>query len=163
MANALIFQVGWILCVLYGNTAAIGVAGFCTVIFLLFFRQNSRDLLLIATILALGLFGDSLLGFLTILRYPSNNFYPPFWLVTLWLLFAQALTWSLQWIVKRQLAFILFSAIGGTLSYILGVNLSDVAYGVDGEVAIITLASLWTVYGLVIHRIYLWWLRGQSL
>jgi len=163
VVNAVVFQVGWILCVLYGNQAAIAVAAICIIILLSFYRQNSRDLILIAAVVTLGWLGDSLLGFLTILKCPTNSFYPPFWLVTLWLLFAQALTWSLEWIIKRQLGFTLFSAIGGTLSYMLGVNLSDTHYGVDQKIAVITLASLWTVYGLAIHRIYLWWQRGRVL
>ncbi len=116
--------------------------------------------MLIAAVLALGLLGDCLMGILTILKYPTNSFYPPFWLFTLWILFAQALPWSLEWIVKRRFAFTLFACIGGTLSYLLGVDLSDVQFGTDRKIVVITLASLWAIYGLVIHQIYLWWQRG---
>ncbi len=163
ISNAVIFQVGWILSVLYGNPVAVVVALTASIVYLLLYRRKNSDLLFVSFIILIGWLGDSALGLTGALIYPNGAFYPPFWLVTLWLLFASSLTWSLEWAIKRQLVFVLFCAIGGTLSYVIGVRLSDVTYGMDATGVVTVLATLWTMYGLLFHVAYRRWQRGIDL
>ncbi|MBX2867544.1 MAG: DUF2878 domain-containing protein [Acidiferrobacterales bacterium] len=163
IGNAIIFQGGWILCVLYGNPVAVVVAAVATAIYLILYRQKSSDLLFIAFVVFSGWLGDSVLGLSGALVYPNGAFYPPLWLVTLWLLFATSLTWCLEWAIKRQMLFVIFCAIGGTLSYVIGVQLSDVVYGLNMKGVIITLVTIWTLYGIIFHQAYLRWRRGADL
>jgi hypothetical protein len=162
ITNAAIFQVGWFLSVVYGNVIAAIVFTIAVVVYGVFYLRARSEIVLIATIIALGYAGDTLLGSFGVLLYPSGMVFPPFWMVTLWLLFAMALPWSLRWIVERKYWFVLFSAIGGPISYVIGVNLSAVQFGSDSTLVIALVALLWLVHGLSIHSLFSRWQQSRN-
>jgi len=162
LVNAAIFQLGWIVSVLYGNVAAGLVFVIAVAVYGVFYLRSQSDILLICSVILLGYLGDTLLGSLGILIYPSGRVFPPFWMVTLWLLFAMSLPWSLRWIAQRRFWFILFSAIGGPLSYVIGVNLTAVQFG-NGIVYAVTLVSmLWLAHGLLINILFIRWQGARN-
>ena len=153
LVNAAIFQVGWILSVSFGTPVAIVVSLTALLIYLLFFRKDKLDLVLISGVVLIGLIVDTFMGTLGVLVYPSGKIYPPFWMVTLWLLFATTIPWSLHWLVCKKYWFVLFSAIGGPLSYFIGVKISPVSFGFDMISSLILLAAIWTTVGFTIYEI----------
>ena len=160
--NALLFQVGWILSVLYGNGAAILIASAAIAIYAAFFLRGQADILLISAVVMLGVCGDILLGYFGVLIYPSGASIPPFWMVTLWLLFATTLPWSLSWLVRNPKWFVLFAIIGGPLSYIAGVNLSSVSFGREFALSVIILVVVWLIHGMIIQNFYKQWQLRQA-
>lgn len=77
------------------------------------------DLRLVATALLCGLLLDGALAATGWLRYaaPLPALPAPAWIVTLWVAFAMTLQHSLQWLIARPLAALLFGAIGGPFAY----------------------------------------------
>ena len=155
--NALLFQAGWILSVLYGNGVAILIAISAVAIYGFFYLRNKAELMLIVSIITLGALGDTLLGYFGVLVYPSGAPYPPFWMVTLWLLFATTIPWSLHWLAGKRLWFVLFSIIGGPFSYYVGVSLTGVTFGLGIFFSIAVLGILWMMYGLIIQYFFSRW------
>ena len=99
--NAGIFQLGWILSVLFGNVVALASALVSSVIYYGYFVTGRRDLTLILGVVLLGFFGDTLMGILGILVHTNGLPFPPPWMMTLWLLFAMTLPWSLRALAAR--------------------------------------------------------------
>lgn len=160
--NAVLFQVGWILSVLYGNGAAMLIAAIVIAIYSVFFLRSRADIVLIAAVVMLGVCGDLILGYYGVLVYPSGAPFPPFWMVTLWLLFATTLPWSLSWLVRNPLWFVLFAIIGGPVSYIAGVNLSSVSFGQEFALSVIILVVVWLIHGMIIQNFYKQWQLRQA-
>jgi hypothetical protein len=127
------FQVGWILSVSFGTPVAIIVSLTALLVYLLYFRKDKQDLVLIGSIVLIGLIVDTFM--------------------TLWLLFAMTIPWSLHWLVCKKYWFVLFSAIGGPFSYFIGVKISSVSFGFDIVPSIILLAAIWTMIGFTIYKI----------
>ena len=162
IANAAIFQIGWILSVSYGTPVAIVVSFVSLFLYLLYFLKNTQDIFLIVGVVFIGLTVDTFMGSVGVLVYPSGKIYPPFWMVTLWLLFAMTIPWSLNWLVCKKYWFILFSAFGGPMSYFIGVQISPVEFGFSMVSSVILLASVWAIIGLTIYQITGRW-RAQCL
>lgn len=80
-------------------------------------RQS--DLRLVAAALACGLLLDGALAATGWLHYaaPMPALPAPAWIVALWAAFAMTLQHSMQWLLARPLAAVLFGAIGGPLAY----------------------------------------------
>lgn len=77
------------------------------------------DLQLVVTALLFGLLLDGTLAATGWLRYaaPLPALPGPAWIATLWVAFAMTLQHSLQWLMARPLAALLFGAVGGPLAY----------------------------------------------
>ncbi|MYB35002.1 MAG: DUF2878 domain-containing protein [Gammaproteobacteria bacterium] len=157
IANAVKFQAGWVLVVLYGNTVAVACAIVALIIYGKWFYTGIQDVFLIAVTVALGFVGDTLLGFFGLLAYPSGLAVPPFWMITLWLLFSMTLPWSVRPLIRKRLVFVVFCIIGGPLSYVAGVRLTDVEFGLEPMQAIPVLVAVWIVYGLILSNLVRRW------
>ncbi|MCY4218755.1 MAG: DUF2878 domain-containing protein [Gammaproteobacteria bacterium] len=157
IANAVKFQIGWVLVVLYGNTMAMVCAVIALLIYSKWFYSGIQDLILIGLTVALGFVGDTLMGYIGLLEYPSGLIVPPFWMITLWLLFSMTLPWSLRPLIRRRPLFILFCIIGGPLSYVVGVRLTDVEFGLEPMNVILILSAIWIVYGFVLSNFVTRW------
>ena len=150
IANAVKFQIGWVLVVLYGNTVAVACAAVALLIYSKWFYTGIQDVFLISVTVALGFVGDTLMGFFGLLTYPSGLVIPPFWMITLWLLFSMTLPWSVRPLIRKRVVFVAFCIIGGPLSYVVGVRLTDVEFGMEPVQAILVLALIWVVYGVIL-------------
>ena len=77
----------------------------------------------------MGLVFDSLLVTVGWLEYPNGMFAPvvaPYWILSMWVLFATTLNVSLAWLHGRYTLAAVFGAIGGPLSYLAGARLGAV-------------------------------------
>lgn len=151
ITNFVAFQIGWFATVL---GAAKGMYWFGPIVVLavvaLHLRQARRPgvearLLLFA--LALGLVVDSLVLAGGWTRYPGGVWLPglaPYWIITMWALFATTLNVSLRWMHQRYVVAALFGGVGGPLSYLAGAKLGAMSF-VAMTPAIVALAAAWFV------------------
>jgi hypothetical protein len=151
LLNAIIFQAGWFATVLgaangfpwLGPVAALTVAG----IHLWLSRRPADEARLLLVAMAVGLTADSLLLATGWIDYPNGQWAPgfaPYWIVTLWALFASTLNVSLRWLHGRDGLAVLFGAVGGPLSYVAGAKLGAMTF-VETVPALIALAVGWGV------------------
>lgn len=152
LANALLFQLGWLVCVLGGNRWAL-VFTFCVLILhFSLYRHVLRDIVSIAVALIIGVGHDVFFmysGLIDFGNYPSSL--PPPWLVCLWVLMALTLNHSLTWIYERYWLSGLLGAIAGPASYWAGVALSPAQWSGSPLLVVSIMAALWLLI-LPLHR-----------
>ncbi len=147
--NFLAFQAGWFSSVL---GAANGVPWLGPVVFLLVLglhmRHSRRPLDEVGLVIACGVVGtwfDSILVAFGWVSYPSGQWHAalaPYWIVTMWMLFATTLNLSLRWLRGRPLLAVALGAVGGPTTYLAGQKLGGMQF-VDPVAAAIALALGW--------------------
>ena len=157
IANGVLFQIGWFLCVLQGDQVAMMVVPASLAIYWLFFTKELKDYLLILAITLFGITGDALLGALGILQFANNTITAPLWMISLWVLFATTIPWSLNWLIDNRNKFVGFSTLGGTTSYFAGVRLTDIEFGYSMGLTIMLILIAWFLYGLALHAMIKRW------
>ena len=157
VANFLLFQGGWFICVLGaagGHPLLAALAGLVPVlVHLALVRQPGREARLLLAALALGLVIDSLHLHTGILRFPAGGPFPalpPPWLLVLWLQFSTALHFSLAWLSGRPLVALAFGAIGGPLAYWAGVRLGAAGFGPDLGRSLVQIGIGWALAMVVL-------------
>lgn len=149
--NFLAFQAGWFASVLGAaqDMPWIGPAVVSAVV-ILHLRQAQRPDLEAGLLVASGIIGlyfDSLLVSLGWVTYPSGLIsasFAPYWIVTMWVLFATTLNSSMAWLKGRRALAAVLGAIAGPLSYIAGAKLGGIEF-VERGAAIVFLAIGWAV------------------
>ena len=155
--NALWFQAGWFVCVLFGNTAAL-IYGFATILVYLFLVPvKLQEWKLFLSIVFLGFCVDTFLASINVLVFPSGGVFPPIWLITLWFLFATTLNSSLKNITSRLMLLTALGTVGGTLSYYAGVRLTSVELGLSLAPSLVILAVTWGVVSAGVHYLHRYW------
>lgn len=143
LINALIFQVGWFVCVIGGDLWA-GAFTFCALVFhFRVFPGGMNDGPAIAVAVFLGLVHDSLLAYTGVLVFAGEAPFPPVWLGCLWALLGMSLRHSLKWIYDRPWIAALAGAVSGPLAYAGGVALSEVDLGLPLLQSLAIMATLW--------------------
>lgn len=154
--NIVLFQVGWFSCIGFGGVIAL----FATLgillahFYLLVKRQDySKEIRLIVKVFLVGVVIEIAainLGALVPLVEEDilafSQYFPPLWLLCLWLLFATTLSHGLLWMQSRIVLCVVFAAISAPSSYFAGAALSP--YMSLGESVIISLSIiglLWAV------------------
>jgi hypothetical protein len=151
LVNFAAFQIGWFSAVLgaangmpwLGPLAFVGVLA-------IHLRLVSRPDLEVGLVIASGVIGfyfDSLLVANGWVTYPSglvSESFAPYWIVTMWMLFATTLNVSMRWLRDRRAMAAVFGAIGGPLSYVAGEKLGGIVF-VDQLAALLALAIGWGI------------------
>lgn len=127
------FQLAWFACVLAAAegrallaTLAVAIAVW---LHLWLAPRRAPEAMLILVVTSIGLFWDSLVVSLGLVRYSSGNFadgVAPVWIIAMWALFATSLNLSLSWLRGRPWLAALFGAVGGPLAYWAGERLGGV-------------------------------------
>lgn len=149
--NALLFQVGWFVCVLSGNLWA---ASFTIVVLLIHFRFSSLPMVDVVSIfiaLIIGLLHDFLLSYCGLIDFGGAGVLPPLWLMCLWILLGLTLNHSMGWIYQRMWLSGILGALAGPLSYWAGVALSPAQWSSPPVVVIPIMAATW-LFILPLHR-----------
>lgn len=146
VVNAVLFQLGWLACVLGGDAVAVGMLAailFCH--FGLVYR-GEHEWRLIAIVGLLGVLCDSLLALAGVLVFdkPSLGLIPV-WLACLWLIFATTLRHSLAWLERRLWLAALLGALAGPSSYIAGARLADVGFASQPLLSPLLLSLIWAL------------------
>jgi hypothetical protein len=150
-ANFLIFQAGWFATVLGAANGAPWLGPVAVLAAVVVHLRTANDagaeLRLLGSAVALGLVADSLLLATGWIAYPNGSWVPglaPYWIITLWALFATTLNVSMRWMAGRYLLAAVFGAVGGPLSYLAGARLGAMSF-VDTGAAVTALAIGWAL------------------
>ncbi len=147
--NAVLFQIGWLACVLGGNYIALAVTALILFVHLTWIGSWHKEKQLLAITFLLGCAIDSFLGNLNILQFSSQpndtGRLLPIWLACLWLVFATTLRHSLDWSRTHRLLGALLGFFGGPLSYLAGSNLAGVSLAQPTWQTLSILAVIWAV------------------
>lgn len=124
VANALVFQASWPLCVIGGSTVALVT----TIVSLLFHfamvQERRTELIFLLCAGAIGFVFD--LALLQIGLLESGSAIQPLWMCCLWFLFATTVGYAMHWFEQRLLIAGIFAGVFAPLSYIAGAGLTDI-------------------------------------
>ena len=149
LLNFFAFQFGWFATVLGAAKGMpwigpIAVLAVVTLHLSLSVRPRSELKLLLSAMLA-GLVLDSLLVASGWVAYPNGivvEGFAPYWIITMWALFATTLNVSMKWMRGRPALAVLMGAFGGPLSYLAGQKLGAISFN-DSVLALVALAFTW--------------------
>lgn len=118
-------------------------------------RQPLDEILLLAFCAVVGALFDSALVAVGWVSYPSgmfSDFVAPYWIITMWALFATTLNVSMRWLRGRPLLAAIFGFTGGPLTYWAGKKLGGIEL-VDQSAALWALAFGWAVMMPLLVRV----------
>ena len=135
LINLLGFKIGWMSSVLGAarDMPWLGPAVLLVVLFV-HLRQAERPDLELGLVVACGVIGawfDSILAATGWVSYPAGQFAPnlaPYWIVTMWMLFATTLNRSMSWLKGRLALAAVMGAIAGPMSYYAGSKLGGIVF-----------------------------------
>ena len=151
VTNFLAFQVGWLSSVIgaaqhmpWLGPAAVSAA---LALHLRAARQPFEEVLLVLSCALIGATFDSLLVATGWVRYEAGVFSPhlaPYWIITMWMLFATTLNVSMRWLRGRPLLAAAFGFYGGPATYLAGQELGGIVL-VELWAALAALAVGWAL------------------
>ena len=151
LTNAIVFQVGWFVCILFGSFWA----GLFTFFAFAFHFSTSvtrkADSLAVVLCVAIGLVHDSILLHGNFIHFQEGNSFSPLWLICLWALLGINLHHSLRWIYQRPLISACLGAVCGPLTYVAGIRLSSAEWTSPLLETMPLIAVLW-FFVLPLHR-----------
>ena len=159
--NIIWFQACWFACVLIGNNAALVVLGIVICVYLMV-PGLRPELWLLAAICGLGFGVDLILISTGILHKPSGGLLPPLWLSVLWLAFATTINHSLKSLMNKRMLFLILALVGGPLCYKLGVELTDIQFGLEPLMSLAVIAIIWFLAANAILMLYNNWKNHVS-
>ena len=135
LINFVAFQLGWFSSVLGAANGMpwLGPLVFVGVLYL-HLRQAARPDLELGLVVACGIIGtwfDSVLVSTGWVAYPNGQFssiMAPYWIITMWMLFATTLNRSMGWLKGRNLLAVVLGAIAGPASYYAGQKLGGIEF-----------------------------------
>jgi hypothetical protein len=127
-----------------GDRVALWVAATALVLHFLCISRQRAEWLCIAMTVIIGCLLDSVLHRFGVLQFPNfDGLGVPFWLATIWLLFATTLNHSLRWLQKHGYWAALLGASIAPLSYWAGVRFGVARFGLETPWAMAILAICW--------------------
>ena len=151
LTNFAIFQVAWLSSVLGGanempwlGPVAVLIA---LAVHLRFARQPVEEIILVVTCALIGASFDSMLVAAGWVAYKSGQFsslIAPYWIITMWMLFATTLNVSMRWMRGRPKLAAAFGFYGGPAAYLAGQALGGIVL-VNQIAALAALAVGWAV------------------
>ena len=149
--NLVAFQLAWFACAVGAarGTPVVGIAAVAGAVGLQLVVSDarSRDAVLLAVAVAMGLGWDTIMMRLHVVAYASPGPFEgwaPAWILALWALFATTLRGPLRWVHGRWWLAALLGGIGGPLSYWGAVRLGAGEFA-DFRLAMVVLAGGWAV------------------
>jgi FtsH-binding integral membrane protein len=113
VANAVLFQVGWLACVIGGNSLWLLLALAVLVIHLGWISSWAAEGRLILSVVIVGTAVDSLLRAAGVFEFQDLSPLIPLWLMLLWALLATTLRHCLQWSARPWWLASALGAVGG--------------------------------------------------
>lgn len=151
LLNFLTFQVGWFSSVIGAAQQMpwLGPLAALLALALHFYhaRRPVQELVLILSCAVIGAAFDSLLVASRWVEYSSGLFsesLAPYWIITMWMLFATTLNVSLRWLRGRDALAAVFGLVGGPVTYLAGQKLGGITL-IDETAALTALALGWAV------------------
>lgn len=149
--NVLVFQIGWFASVIgsaqgmpwLGPVAAL----VAVTIHLRAARHPIEELMLVVACGFIGATFDSFLLATGWVGYSSGLFssaFAPYWIITMWMLFATTLNVSMRWMRGKPVLAAAFGFVGGPLAYITGQKLGGITL-INPLEALVALAVGWAI------------------
>lgn len=151
IANAVLFQLGWLACVLGGNSLWLLLALAALVIHLRWISSWAAEGRLILCIVIVGTAVDSVLRYLDVFRFADASPLIPLWLMLLWALLATTLRHCLAWSARPWWLASALGALGGALSYYGGGRLAGVQFPYGEAATLIVIGLLWAGLFPLLH------------
>ncbi len=159
LLNFATFQVGWFSSVIGGAQQMPWLGPIAALVAIAihfhFAHRPAREFMLILSCAAIGAAFDSLLVSSGWVAYTSglfNDSLAPYWIITLWMLFATTLNVSLRWLRGREVLAAVFGLVGGPITYLAGQKLGGITL-VNDVAALTALAIGWAVIMPVLVRL----------
>ncbi|UVL98832.1 DUF2878 domain-containing protein [Pseudomonas atacamensis] len=151
IANAVLFQLGWLACVLGGNSLWLLLALVALVIHLRWISSWAAEGRLILCVVIVGTAVDSVLRYLDVFRFADASPLIPLWLMLLWALLATTLRHCLAWSARPWWLASALGAVGGALSYYAGGRLAGVQFPYGEAATLIVIGLLWAGLFPLLH------------
>ncbi|WP_130928622.1 DUF2878 domain-containing protein [Pseudomonas sp. Sample_20] len=151
IANAVLFQLGWLACVLGGNSLWLLLALAALVIHLRWISSWAAEGRLILCVVIVGTAVDSVLRYLDVFRFADASPLIPLWLMLLWALLATTLRHCLAWSARPWWLASGLGAVGGALSYYGGGRLAGVQFPYGDIPTLILIGLLWAALFPLLH------------
>lgn len=151
IANAVLFQLGWLACVLGGNSLWLLLALAALVIHLRWISSWAAEGRLILCVVIVGTAVDSVLRYLDVFRFEDASPLIPLWLMLLWALLATTLRHCLAWSARPWWLASALGAVGGALSYYAGGRLAGVQFPYGEAATLIVIGLLWAGLFPLLH------------
>jgi hypothetical protein len=151
IANAVLFQLGWLACVLGGNSLWLLLAVAALVIHLRWISSWAAEGRLILCVVIVGTALDSVLRYLDVFRFEDASPLIPLWLMLLWALLATTLRHCLAWSARPWWLASALGAVGGALSYYAGGRLAGVQFPYGEAATLIVIGLLWAGLFPLLH------------
>ena len=149
--NFAAFQIGWFSSVLGAANGMpwLGplVLAFVLALHLSMAERPRAEIGLVLACAAIGTWFDSFFVAAGWIAYPSGQWHAmlaPYWIVSMWMLFATTLNVSMAWLKGRPLLAAVTGGIAGPLSYVAGQKLGGLEF-LDATAAIWGLALGWAI------------------
>lgn len=159
LINFAVFQIGWLSSVIGAAQQMPWLGPLAAVVALLIhFRAARRpieEIMLVLSCAAIGAAFDSVLHASGWVSYSSGLFssvLAPYWIITMWMLFATTLNVSMRWMRGRPALAALFGLFGGPLAYITGQKLGGIELS-QPVAAVIALGIGWAVMMPILIRL----------
>jgi hypothetical protein len=157
--NFATFQIGWFSSVIGGAQQMPWLGPLAALIALsihfYFARRPLQELILILSCAVIGATFDSMLVAVGWVEYSSgliSEVMAPYWIVTMWMLFATTLNVSMRWLRGREGLAALFGLFGGPMAYIAGQKLGGIDL-VNQFAALAALGIGWAVMMPILLRL----------
>ncbi|WP_339547512.1 DUF2878 domain-containing protein [Pseudomonas sp. RA_35y_Pfl2_P32] len=151
LANAVLFQLGWLACVLGGDSLWLVIPLAVLLIHHLWISRRGQDSRLILWVVLLGIALDSSLQRLGVFEFQQTVALIPLWLIMLWALLATTLRHCLRWSAHPWWLASVTGAVGGPLSYYAGGRLAGVQFPMGVWPTLIGIAMLWALIFPLLH------------
>jgi hypothetical protein len=152
--NFILFQSTWFAAILGQETLEWLVALLLTLHFILSadFKDEIRVVLLCA---AIGVVADTLLTLAGFFVFdPAPSILPiPFWLIGVWLGFAGTFRHSMSYLMAKPMIAIPAATVAAPLSYLAGMKLGAVSFGVDITTTMVVVGLFWACMMALFIRI----------
>ena len=151
LVNVVVFQIAWLLSVIGGAQQMpwLGPAAalIALVLHLRAARKPFEEVLLVLTCGLIGAGFDSVLvsaGWVTDKAGLFSEYFAPYWIITMWMLFAMTLNVSMRWLRGKPKLAAFLGFYGGPASYIAGQALGGIIL-VNQTAALAALAIGWAI------------------
>jgi hypothetical protein len=159
LVNVVVFQIAWLLSVIGGAQQMpwLGplAALFAFALHLFAARKPFEEVLLVLSCGLIGASFDSILvaaGWVTYKAGLFSDYFAPYWIITMWMLFAMTLNVSMRWLRGKPKLAALLGFYGGPVSYIAGQALGGIV--LTNQIAALTaLAVGWAVMMPMLMRL----------
>lgn len=151
LVNAVLFQLGWLACVLGGNGLWLLVPVAALLVHFFWTSSWAEDGKLVVSVFLAGSALDSFLLQMGVFSFPGDSPLIPLWLALLWALLGTTLNHCLHWSGRSWWLAALVGGIGGPLAYFGGAKLADVGLPLGMWPSLLLLGLIWLAVLPILH------------